>query len=1825
MATRCKGEGAGQHEDLVDRLRGIIRDYPPGISIIKEFLQNSDDAGATWIRFTLDLRVYPTQDMPDDRMAALLGPALLIESNQVFSDKDLRNIQRIGSAGKLEEAAKTGRFGLGFNTSYNITDYPSFATREWIYCFDPHEDAVARDGKPGQKWKLAKLWREAPVWPRAFSLEEGVTLLDRTVFRLPLRTPAQASPLRICNSPFPPEDIESIFEEVALTGGSLLLFLHNILEVEARTIIEDGEEIQRVAIRTTNPEDVRRSRGRVHSACVGRIDDFVSHWSENQTRPSDIEAYEHFFATITPHEKRQEHWLVSQGLFTDGCRDLLDAAIRMSHIPEKALPLAGAAVALTDTAEGGIQIKPMCGQLFCTLPVQDASPFSFHINGYFDLDSSRNRLTHSDKPFRNEQIRTEWNIALLKHGVARAVDHLLKAVAERIDDRHLTGYYDLWPNPDRLAGSPHLAAFSTALYGRLARTTAISLRCGERRWWVSLEEARLPAKPWDAPLVKALLADGLTLPDPALPPHVIAGFASVKIKPKEWSASDIAGWLRPAMTVSCKLANAPRNCLREIAFVGQLLQFCARSVGLKGLPLGLTDDETLHLCGERLICLGDKNVREIYCERESWFIHKTFEDTIKEDKKAKLIRMDATLCILNLKTHLTPVVGHELPWLPSGENVPNEPWLVILMRWLRSQDVSPHWTELKKHALIPDQFDRLITPGHFLSPMLPEEATPQEIRGALTAFGVPLLTADVELKAEFRLLAKRAPGLIRPLSATDVVDALNEVAGHEWPGEKSPHLRHLLNWLAAAPQFDPQRSQKLKSLRLWPTQDGGLVSLAEGNPFLPTNYHPPAFLGKVTLLRTGPGDRWKGLLKGLGVHELRLKEYVETVFLPGYSNLNPTDQVAALAWLRDEWLRDAPKTERTDTNRPDLDLLKGAGLVRDVGGQNRPAGSLYHPRAEQTIELLDSIANVPDMEAYREGSDEWLRFFVDLGMHWSPTPQDLVRRVDQLAAMAGDHYNVDEQLLAVLDYLSNGWTAFSEPNKRDLRAELTRRKWLPAVLGGEPVKKLAGFKPPAEVRLYRPCELYPMHVGHLVASQAPLLASTTDVHADLRKALDMPTSPPLALVLAHFREVRGRWSSLNHNGLTADTVSRMARSTYRFFAQFTEDADALKELAETPCIWHERKFWKPDHVFACKIGFFGDLRAYIPIGGEEGKGLDLLGRRNEVLPSDYVAFLNDLGTHWDGMVISDYVMNQIFYAFGQIDPDSNATLLASGIFLLSHENKLVRASKLMLDDAPWWKDRLENIDWLHSRIDKKLALAARVHRATTTVTEILIRHTPSRDPAVRDLCARFERLIASPEFAEGVHRITACAPNGTEFDDAAISASLKLQIRPCSVLRTALVCDLFTSSDPVGESSVSCFLQPASSDPRVLIAAVDPEQVIHALATSLNRRLGDPPENLAHLEAILRCEPQQIQARLDQRRVPRVSGTSLETVYEWPDPPESSYSEQDGEEEELNAPQDNRIQEGTDDGQIEEVPVALRDEFSDSEHEPSGDSERVPGHGFLPSRPANFGRRQVADTNPHPSSDLIEEGPLILEAEDGVGIGFQLGTWAGRPMAPGRGRPGEADRARGRLRSYLISPSDPHGEAKRSAASPEVEVAAVEHVVRREEAAGHKVQRMHRTNEGYDLEVMAPGEADPRILEVKGLRHAWDQRGIALTPAEFLAAQRFGSRYWLVVVEYALEAEPKVVRIHNPANSVTEYRFDDGWRCVHEAAKPVAKPEKGMLISSIQDGVIGRIEGVTTYGMAVYVTVTGEGDQSSEFRFDPRKHVLSWQGGADGEDHPSGK
>ncbi|KAJ1620205.1 hypothetical protein T492DRAFT_571249, partial [Pavlovales sp. CCMP2436] len=131
-------EAFGQHESLTSRLRSILQQYADGMGVVHELIQNADDAGASCVSLLLDEREHGGCSLLKPALSTWQGPALLCYNDALFSPADFASLCALGSDHKLGAANATGRFGLGFNSVYNLTDLPSFVTGEHLVFLDPH-------------------------------------------------------------------------------------------------------------------------------------------------------------------------------------------------------------------------------------------------------------------------------------------------------------------------------------------------------------------------------------------------------------------------------------------------------------------------------------------------------------------------------------------------------------------------------------------------------------------------------------------------------------------------------------------------------------------------------------------------------------------------------------------------------------------------------------------------------------------------------------------------------------------------------------------------------------------------------------------------------------------------------------------------------------------------------------------------------------------------------------------------------------------------------------------------------------------------------------------------------------------------------------------------------------------------------------------------------------------------------------------------------------------------------------------------------------------------------------------------------------------------------------------------------------------------------------------------------------------------------------------------------------------------------------------------------------------------------------------------------
>ena len=273
-----------QHEELTTRISNILNEYVVSTSVLREFVQNADDAGARKFALCLDMASCAAgggEGLLSPRLGEYQGPALLAYNDAPFSDADFASIVNVGRSGKAADAATIGKYGLGFNVSYHFADVVSFVSRDQLVLFDPHGAALP-DGLLGLRADscaagLGRAPRRAAAAVRARAARARRRLgrraapapLDGTLFRLPLRTRAQASRSRLSARAWLADDgarvddeLGAMLRDFGAAAPELLLFLQHVEEIAVYARPAGGGDARLVRARGSDGLDAARARAR---------------------------------------------------------------------------------------------------------------------------------------------------------------------------------------------------------------------------------------------------------------------------------------------------------------------------------------------------------------------------------------------------------------------------------------------------------------------------------------------------------------------------------------------------------------------------------------------------------------------------------------------------------------------------------------------------------------------------------------------------------------------------------------------------------------------------------------------------------------------------------------------------------------------------------------------------------------------------------------------------------------------------------------------------------------------------------------------------------------------------------------------------------------------------------------------------------------------------------------------------------------------------------------------------------------------------------------------------------------------------------------------------------------------------------------------------------------------------------------------------------------------------------------------------------------------------------------------------------------------------
>ncbi|CAJ1079215.1 sacsin isoform X2 [Xyrichtys novacula] len=875
-----------QHEQLTVRIKNIISAYPAKKDILKELIQNADDAEATEIHFVWDKRHHSKDKTFGKRWNNLQGPALCVFNNKVFSDADLKGIQQLGEGGKHDSLGKTGKYGVGFNSVYHLTDCPSILTADEKLCVsDPNQKFIeSYSDKPpaGTGYRLNDTFKSMYMDVYKSFLPEKFPLKEGTMFRLPLRMGVMANNSNISKQGVTDQDMKELCSVLSEDPEGLILFLKNICKIQVHKIDEHSEKLTTIfTVEKSLPQSSKEEKDAFVKLRLNAL---------QSNKPSSPHTAV-YGTVISTSDKRQSKWIIAEQF---GSLKNCGGKAETEKLPE-------AAVAARVSCKLGQRsfIPPssredFVGEAFCSLPLPGKTRLPVHVNANFEVDSARRSLWKED----GQSKKSNWNESLKQNVIAPLYADLLhymtrKFAGKKVPQTDLETFFSslflcFWPSVSKDVaqewhemvhevyrsikekGLPVIPVLRSSI-----RTTA-ERKIQEYSFdWCDVR-ATEPTKAlymthsvYDKmhPILEGL---GMALvPFSMAMQKVWKGFRAAGIEVKDVNPSTVQTFLRqkplndPAMTDKNLPLPITSTLIRDEKSCSELLSFCLSDIHLNvsknnsgllnGLPLLLTKDKVLRVFNSESPKLISRYDRLFSGNEDKFADYHTNGGHVQVLQNLKLVE---SLTVSRAAEFLKPVIKQKLQTCKieptTGLHIPNEKmlkWLKPLWMFLTSNiqaatsnsdnqskssvtmsDVKTHFNDC---CILPVVCPRLDN-KHLLQtmkdmPSVIQFALDRDISGILFKLGFLKLDSvflSDTLQIQGRTLLN--PELLDVNDKSSVLDQVYKVKHNEFSQLSSDDMKELQNFLLSgvSKSKDKQDYQrKLKSLPIFETIDGSRVRI----------------------------------------------------------------------------------------------------------------------------------------------------------------------------------------------------------------------------------------------------------------------------------------------------------------------------------------------------------------------------------------------------------------------------------------------------------------------------------------------------------------------------------------------------------------------------------------------------------------------------------------------------------------------------------------------------------------------------------------------------------------------------------------------------------------------------------------------------------------------------------------------------------------------------------------------------------------------------------------------------------------------------------------
>ncbi|XP_042586601.1 sacsin-like [Cyprinus carpio] len=716
----------GQTEKLTVRLKNIIEAYPSKKDILKELIQNADDAEATEIHFVWDKRKHMTEKIFGEKWELVQGPALCVYNNRTFSDADLQGIQQLGEGGKHGTLGRTGKYGLGFSSVYHLTDCPSILTGDkWLCISDPNLKYVegATKQSPGCKYSMEDEFKKSFEDVYKTFLPEMFDLISETMFRLPLRTEKMAEKSDISRHTVTDRDMEELYYALTEDPEGLILFLKHITKIEFSEISEDGKHTKcSFLIEKIYTEESMVNKEKFHS-----------HVKES-LMSGTAEPCKTMYIIQISYGNKQSKWVIAESFGFS--KQIHERKNKQGYfkVPQAALAACWSS-SFTHT---------FTGRAFCSLPLPGETGLPVHVNANFEVDYSRRDLWKED----GDSLKTEWNQALKVNIISTLYADLLLGLRSVIKKDTPTSLVFLKSELENswLKYFPCISQKVDKVWHKMIHKVYRSIyqrdlpviptvcavsdssHLSQQKYtvtWCSVSEPHSENCPYfttvDHEGIFEILDDtGMKLVPYSLKMHEIkAHFKAAGVNVTEISASTVMNLLKqrslndPSQTGGSLPLPINQTLIKNKTRCSKLLNFCLTNVNekniniLNGLPLLLTEDQMLRVF--------DSRCPKLFSRFSSLFQghQEMFADIVVNGKHMQILHkgmfiksLTIAMAATYLKTVLEQLLRKSLPdqrWQLYQAEKETVKWLKILWSFFEDQvEVYKNgklnvFSEIKKH------------------------------------------------------------------------------------------------------------------------------------------------------------------------------------------------------------------------------------------------------------------------------------------------------------------------------------------------------------------------------------------------------------------------------------------------------------------------------------------------------------------------------------------------------------------------------------------------------------------------------------------------------------------------------------------------------------------------------------------------------------------------------------------------------------------------------------------------------------------------------------------------------------------------------------------------------------------------------------------------------------------------------------------------------------------------------------------------------------------------------------------------------------------------